>query len=83
MEEVRAGRGRIILHENDVGGYPAYAAGTPAVDSDGDGIPDTWEIQHGLKPHDPIDANIRADGSGYTNLERYLNSISPGRTEHN
>ena len=43
LEEIRAGTGRIICHENDVGGYPAYAPGTPAVDSDGDGIPDAWE----------------------------------------
>ena len=47
------------LDPSEVGGYPAYK-GTPYVDSDGDGLPDTWETAHGLNPHDPADAVKKA-----------------------
>src|SRR5699024_6103603 len=43
-------------------------------DSDGDGIPDEWEIENGLDPKDPNDANEVTE-SGYTYLEKYLNSL--------
>ena len=45
------------------------------VDSDHDGIPDDWEKAHGLNPNDPSDANKDLNGDGYTNLEKYLNSL--------
>ena len=45
------------------------------VDSDHDGIPDDWEKAHGLNPNDPADANKDLNGDGYTNLEKYLNSL--------
>ena len=48
-----AGMG-IITDVKQVGGYPEYR-GEPALDSDGDGIPDWWERKYGLNPHDPAD----------------------------
>jgi hypothetical protein len=44
-------------------------------DSDHDGIPDSWEQAHGLNSNDPTDANKVLNGDGYTNLEKYLNSL--------
>ncbi|MGN1229534.1 MAG: polysaccharide lyase family 1 protein [Prevotella sp.] len=46
-------------------------------DTDGDGIPDEWEILNGLNPSDDSDSNsYTIDSKGYyTNLEVYLNSI--------
>ena len=29
---------------------------TPVVDTDGDGMPDVWEVRYGLNPNDPGDA---------------------------
>ena len=44
-------------------------------DTDGDGMPDAWEIEHGLNPYVP-DNNGDYDNSGYNNLEKYLNEIA-------
>jgi hypothetical protein len=65
----------IITDVVQVGGYPPYR-GSPRMDSDGDGIPDAWEREHGLAPHDPTDAAKDRDGDGYANIEEYINSIS-------
>lgn len=43
-------------------------------DTDGDGIPDEWELIHGLDPADPSDGPTTTP-CGYTNLEIYLNSL--------
>ena len=44
-------------------------------DSDGDGMPDGWEIVHGLDPLNPVDAlTFSTDGNGLTNLACYRNS---------
>ena len=44
-------------------------------DTDGDGMPDWWEIEHGLNPNVP-DGNGDYDNSGYSNLQKYLNEIA-------
>jgi len=42
-------------------------------DTDGDGIPDTWETAHGLNPNSASDGSGDYTGDGYTNVEKYLN----------
>jgi len=67
----------IITDISQVGGYPEYK-GTPYKDTDHDGMPDEYEIKHGLNPHDASDASKMAkNGGGYTNIEVYLNSLVP------
>jgi len=46
-------------------------------DTDGDGMPDDWELAHGLNPNDPTDANRDDDGDGFTNLQEYLAGTDP------
>lgn len=46
------------------------------LDSDGDGIPDVWEIAHKLNPKDASDGKaFSLSKDGFTNLEVYLNSL--------
>lgn len=66
----------IITSIEQVGGYPEYK-GNPYKDSDNDGISDKWEEKYGLNPNDPSDANEDMNGSGYTNIEKYINGIDP------
>ncbi len=52
-------------------------------DSDADGLPDFWEVAHGLNPHDngsinPTNGpNGDPDGDSYTNLTEYLGGSNP------
>ncbi len=64
----------IITDPSDVGGWPILAKGTPYTDSDHDGMPDDWEIAHGLNPNDPSDGSQIAS-NGYTNVENYINGL--------
>jgi len=75
ISEYRSHTGRIPDAPVDVGGYPILRGGKPPVDGDQDGIPDDWESQKGLDPHEASDADEDQDDSGYTNLERYLHSL--------
>ncbi len=68
----------IIDSQADAGGWPEYHSAAPPTDTDHDGIPDAWELAHGLDPTNPADgAAYRADG--YTNLEHYLNELASKR----
>jgi len=46
-------------------------------DTDGDNIPDGWEISHGLDPRNSTDASQDADNDGLSNYNEYLNNIHP------
>ena len=60
-------------------------------DTDGDGMPDGWEVLYGLNPLSPSDADDDIDGDGwdfnrnfiitkdenFTNLQEYLNGTDP------
>lgn len=46
-------------------------------DSDGDGLPDSWENDHGLNRNDPNDALVDTDGDGLSNRDEYLSGTDP------
>ena len=54
--------------------WPTLASSEAPKDTDGDGMPDEWELANALDPTNPNDGKtIGADG--YSNLENYLNSL--------
>ncbi len=64
----------IIDNENDAEGFYEYAADyTVAPDTDGDGLPDAWELKRASSLSE-IDNNTILD-DGYTALEVYLNEL--------
>ena len=69
----------IIKDISEVGGYPnlTYNLAQLPVDTDGDGMPDEWELKYGLDPKNPNDGALDSDGDGYTNIEEYLNGTNP------
>ncbi len=52
-----------------------------AKDSDGDGMTDEWEIQNGLNPDDPNDADADSDKDGLTNLEEFRQRTDPNAAD--
>lgn len=66
-------QGRIIDNPEDIGGWPQMHSLPTPLDSDGDGIPDDYELANGLDPLNAADRLIVVEG--YTLLEHYLNGI--------
>ncbi|MCK5561849.1 MAG: PKD domain-containing protein, partial [Thermoplasmata archaeon] len=50
-------------------------------DTDGDGLPDDWELEHGLDPENPDDALLDADGDTLTNLEEFEYGTDPNNED--
>ncbi len=71
------------LDQNPAGDALAVNPSPPAapLDTDGDGMPDSWEIANGLDPNVPDNngtgLSVPLTGvSGYTNIEVYLNQLA-------
>ncbi|MGK0186101.1 MAG: hypothetical protein ACI9R3_001884 [Verrucomicrobiales bacterium] len=69
----------------DVGPVNRYGAGnftfSTTGDSDGDGMPDSYEEANGLNPSDSADAALDADGDGLTNKQEYDRRTNPNKTD--
>ncbi len=48
----------------------------PSIDTDGDGLPDSYETNNGLNPL-VNDGALDADGDGLTNLQEYIRGTNP------
>lgn len=75
VNHVRTRGGKLINSQTEVGGWPELKSRPLAADTDHDGIPDAWEMAHGLDPKNPADASAAAK-SGYTAIEEYLNGLA-------
>lgn len=82
IEEIKHGKkymgsrkNGIIDSQKDVGGWPELKSGAVSPDSDGDGIPDSWEVRNKLNPADSKDGNSCTLSKEFSNVEVYLNSL--------
>lgn len=71
----------IIDAQGDVGGWPELKSLPAPKDTDGDGMPDEWEVSRGLDPEYP-NANAKNLSTSYDNVEVYLNSLVRSITEN-
>ncbi len=53
------------------------------LDSDADGIPDSFENGNGLNAADPRDASLDNDGDGRSNLQEFLDGTDPNNPNDN
>lgn len=65
---------------NDPASWTVSRPGPGIIDSDGDGLPDDWELRYGLSPfrnsgNDGADGD--PDGDGIPNKDEYRNSTEP------
>jgi pectate lyase len=75
VKSVRDRTGGMVNSPAAVGGWPELQSAPAPTDSDHDGMPDEWEQSHKLDPNDSSDGKA-ISGSGYSNLENYLNDLA-------
>ena len=75
---VNAGQTAGAFYRVEVAEAPAYSANMNA-DSDGDGIPDGWELDHGLNADAAADGRADSDGDGIGNLMEFALGLDPHR----
>jgi pectate lyase len=81
VSEVRSGKPTfgdgIISSQLDVRGWPKLEATQPPIDTDADGMPDTWERRYSPGGDPALKSSRDLDGDGFTNIEEYLNQTDP------
>jgi len=86
INEVKTRTGRMIdvqggyPHGTDysltINAWPTLQSAQPAKDTDSDGMPDSWEEANHLNSRDASDAGKMSAGAVYSNIEKYINSLS-------
>ena len=60
----------------DYNSYYPSSSSKQIVDSDNDGMPDSWETARGLNPNSASDATGDYQGKGYNNIEYYSHDLT-------
>ncbi|HBL75524.1 MAG TPA: pectate lyase [Prolixibacteraceae bacterium] len=72
----------IIDTQSAVGGWPELKSADAPLDTDADGMPDTWEDAKGLNKNSASDAQLKTVDGEYPNVEVYINSLVSGIIEN-
>ena len=73
--DVQGGFPHGTAYELTINAWPGLKSKPAAIDTDKDGMPDSWEKQQGLSSRDAGDASTYKLSKQFTNIEVYLNSI--------
>lgn len=73
--DVQGGYPHGTEYEKTITAWPFLKSLPAPADNDHDGMPDDWEVQHGLNPADATDAAAFMLDKQYTNIEVYINSL--------
>ncbi|MBU2532201.1 MAG: hypothetical protein KKB37_05645 [Alphaproteobacteria bacterium] len=76
IEQFRTCTGQVINAPEEAGGWPDLPRAMSEPDSDGDGMPDAWERDLGLDPHDRADGWRDKDRNGRADFEDYLSWLA-------
>ncbi|WP_188150275.1 PQQ-binding-like beta-propeller repeat protein [Teredinibacter waterburyi] len=74
---------KILPYENGIVAFRSLSRGVTIevvpllVDSDKDGLPYWWELQHGLNDQNSSDASLDSDDDGLSNTEEFIAGTSP------
>ncbi|MEI7423281.1 MAG: pectate lyase [Prolixibacteraceae bacterium] len=72
----------LIDTQSAVGGWPVLNSAAAPVDTDNDGMPDSWEIQKSLDPKNASDGQLFTIDSKFTNVEVYINNLVAAITDN-
>lgn len=75
INDFKQRKGKLINSQEEVGAWPTLRSLPAPLDTDGDGMPDDWEVAHGLDPKNVADGAMVDNKSGYTQLEIYLANL--------
>ncbi len=67
-----------VVHAGERLGFLVLQGGA---DTDGDGLPDSWELAHDLDPSDSSDAPADQDGDGLDAIEEFRANADPHRAD--
>ncbi len=74
--DVQGGYAHGTEYAKTIKAWPFLQTAEPLLDTDGDGIPDSWEIKMGLNKKEADDTKFSLSKQ-YTNIEMYLNELTP------
>jgi hypothetical protein len=68
--------GKTISDPAEMGGFGVLKPGPAKIKTTGDAIPDAWKTAHGISLTDPNAASGDYNHDGYTNIEKFLNTLA-------